>query len=54
MHVWRIPWDFTGNDSLHISLDNIQNMNKYEITEKFKDTFNKWKESPKNNIIIIL
>lgn len=45
LYVWRVPWDFFDCIHLHITMRHISNMKKYEITEKFKDVFNKWKES---------
>lgn len=42
LHVWRIPEDIIDKDYLYIGIDdrykyNIENMRKYEITEKFAD-----------------
>jgi hypothetical protein len=46
-HVWRIPWNFIVGNHLQINIDKMTYMKKYEITEKFKDVFNKWKEQLK-------
>jgi len=45
VHVWRVPWNFTDNNSLYVGTNDILCMKKYEITEKFKDAFGKWKRS---------
>lgn len=47
LHVWRIHWNFLDKKSLTIGIDsghnyNLENMKKYEITEKFIDVFNSW------------
>lgn len=44
-YVWRIPWNFTNNISLHVNEDYITKMEKYNITAKFEDVFNKWEKS---------
>ncbi len=44
MYAWRVPWDFTDRISLLININKISDMKKYEITEKFKDVFDNWKE----------
>lgn len=48
-HVWRIPGDFhCGGLSIWIDnsyVYNLENMAKYEITERFLPIFNKWIDS---------
>lgn len=45
--VWIIPWNFVDEKSIVIGIDNnysnnLENMKKYEITDKFIDVFNNW------------
>ena len=45
LYVWIVPWNFFDGTHLQITMRHIPNMKKYEITEKFKDVFNKWQKS---------
>lgn len=48
LHVWRIPGNFIDRPTLYISLHghhDVEDMRKYEITDKFIDMFNNWTNS---------
>lgn len=56
LHAWRIPGDFIDGPTLYISLyghhigvHNVENMGKYEITDKFITAFNSWIQKIKEN-----